>query len=174
MKRMSTRVLVVDDDAATREKLRRDLSARGYDVNVAHDRASALVAARRSAPDWAIIEQRLTRALADRSGLDLADDLLAAHPRLRMLIHTNDPDIDAAFRSARRARVVGYLAKPATIDDILAKMEGRATTAHPKPLTFEHVERAHARRVFLAHGRNLTRASLALGVSRETLRRKLR
>ncbi len=49
------RVLVVDDDKAVRESLRRSLEFNGYDVSLASDGAEALaglIAAHRSATWW--------------------------------------------------------------------------------------------------------------------------
>jgi ActR/RegA family two-component response regulator len=127
--------------------------------------------ARRFAPHWAIIDLRLTRDLADRSGLDLADELLTAYPLLRVLIHTGYAD--SAFRAGRRARIVDYLEKPATIDEICAKLEGREAAKPAKTASCERVERDHAMRVLIDHAGNMTHAADALGISREALRRKL-
>lgn len=170
---MSLRILVVDDEETIRRSLRLMLSARGYDVAVAHDRASARYSARQRDPDHAIVDQRLGHLAGDRSGLDVADELLADYPRLRVLIHTGYPAIDAAFSAGRRTRIVGYLEKPATIDEICAKLEGRTLTPLPRTATLEQVGRAHISRVLADHGGNVTRAAAALGISPETLRRKL-
>ena len=164
---------MVDDHDGVRRSLRRALSQRGYDVVLAHDRPSALYAAKQREMDWAIIDQRLSRALGDRSGLDLAEELLEAHPRLRVVILTGYATTDAAFRAARRDRIVDYIEKPASLDTICATFEGRTATA-PKPMALERVIESHISRVLADHDGNITRAAAALGITRGALRRKLR
>ncbi|HEV3054672.1 MAG TPA: response regulator, partial [Solirubrobacteraceae bacterium] len=50
------RVLVVDDDRAVRRMLQRTLAAEGYDVAVAADGGTALVAVERDAPDVIVLD----------------------------------------------------------------------------------------------------------------------
>ncbi len=165
-------VLVVDDNDVFRQTLRRALAARSYRVAVAADTTSALYAASSRAFDFAIIDQRLTPSLADRSGLDLAETLLERQPNLRILIHTGYASADAALRAGRQAGIVDYLPKPAPLEQIIATLEGRAQPA-PPPATLERVERDHILRVVADCDGNLTRAANALGIDRHALRRKL-
>ena len=46
------RVLVVDDDKAVRESLRRSLEFNGYEVSLATDGAEALAGIARTTPTW--------------------------------------------------------------------------------------------------------------------------
>ena len=52
----SARVLVVDDDRAVRESLRRSLEFNGYDVALANDGAEALASIAGRAPDALVID----------------------------------------------------------------------------------------------------------------------
>lgn len=166
-------ILIVDDDEGIRRPLRAGLTALGHTVFLAHDHASALYAAREHTLDWGIVDQNLTGDRGDRSGLHLTDELLEANDRMRIVIHTGYGTVDAAFSAGRRDRIVGYLEKPATVEEICAKLEGRSLTPRSRPATIERVTRAHILRVLADHDGNQTLAAIALGISRDTLRRKL-
>jgi two-component system response regulator RegA len=171
---MGGAVLVVDDQDGMRQTMRRALSLRGYRVILAHDRSSALYAARLHTIDCAIVDQNLRGTPGDQSGLNLIEDLLETCPGLRVLVHTGYASTEAAFRAGRLSAIVGYLPKPATIAEIVAKLEGHAArAAQPNPCRLDQVEREHLLRVLADNGGNCVRAAAALGITRATLRRKL-
>src|SRR3954447_19424397 len=85
------RVMIVDDQASFREAARELLEARGYDVvaDVADGR-SALAAAARLHPDAVLLDV----GLGSESGLDVAQALTRAHPRLAvLLVSVTLPDV---------------------------------------------------------------------------------
>ena len=55
------RVLVVDDDRAVRESLRRSLEFNGYDVTLAADGAEALAGIAAAAPDAVVMDVMMPR-----------------------------------------------------------------------------------------------------------------
>jgi two-component system response regulator RegA len=166
-------VVVVDDDEGVRQSLRRMLSSRGYSVLVAHDSASAMYAARRKRVDCAIVDQSFTQAGTDRSGLDLAKALRRENPDMRVIIFTGWGSTEAAHRAGLIGAAV-YLTKPAGTEQIVAAIEGIGALGAPATQArLERVERDHILRVVASCDGNLTRAAKALGVTRETIRRKL-
>lgn len=168
---MDRTVLAVDDHDDTRQLLRRELSRRGYHALVAHDHVSAAYAARRRKVDFAIVDQNLTGKIGDRSGLELAADLVAIHPMMRIVMITGYPSSDAAFHAGRRPGIVGYLQKPASIEHIVEVLEGRPRESNSAQPTLDEIARDYARRTLCDCGGNATRAAETLHITRSTLRR---
>jgi two-component system, OmpR family, response regulator MprA len=111
------RVLVVDDDPAVRESLRRSLSFNGYEVDVAGDGAEALARIGAQQPDALVIDVMMPRL----DGLDATRALRSAGNDLPILVLT--------ARDAVADRVDGldagaddYLTKPFALDELLARI----------------------------------------------------
>ena len=77
------RVLIVDDDAGVRALLERLLAEAGLEIAT----AAGVAEARQLAPAW-----RPDVLLADGSGIDLAVELLAAQPGLRVVLMTGSDE----------------------------------------------------------------------------------
>jgi two-component system, OmpR family, response regulator MprA len=112
------RVLVVDDDKAVRESLRRSLEFNGYDVAVAADGAEALAGlAAGSAPDVVVMDVMMPRL----DGIETTRALRAAGNDVPILVLT--------ARDAVGDRVEGldagaddYLTKPFALQELLARL----------------------------------------------------
>ncbi len=115
------RVLVVDDDKAVRESLRRSLEFNGYDVSVASDGAEALAglsaAGPMSAPDVVVMDVMMPRL----DGIETTRALRAAGNDVPILVLT--------ARDAVGDRVEGldagaddYLTKPFALQELLARL----------------------------------------------------
>jgi two-component system, OmpR family, response regulator MprA len=111
------RILVVDDDPAVRDSLRRSLSFNGYDVDVAGDGAEALAQIGSRQPDAVVMDVMMPRL----DGLDATRALRAAGNDLPILVLT--------ARDAVADRVDGldagaddYLTKPFALDELLARL----------------------------------------------------
>lgn len=127
------RVFLVDDHPITREGLARlinrepDMEVCGQANNAA--KAMAEIAARK--PSLVIVDVSLTTGA---SGLELIKDLLAHHPRLRMLaLSTHDEALYA--ERALRAGAKGYVMKQEPTEKIMAAirqvMDGRIYLSEP-------------------------------------------
>jgi two-component system, OmpR family, response regulator MprA len=111
------RVLVVDDDRAVRESLRRSLEFNGYDVALAADGAEALAGIGTADPDVVVMDVMMPRL----DGLEATRAMRSAGHDLPILVLT--------ARDAVGDRVEGldagaddYLTKPFALEELLARL----------------------------------------------------
>jgi two-component system response regulator MprA len=111
------RVLVVDDDRAVRESLRRSLEFNGYDVTLAADGAEALAGIGTAQPDVVVMDVMMPRL----DGLEATRAMRSAGHDLPILVLT--------ARDAVGDRVEGldagaddYLTKPFALPELLARL----------------------------------------------------
>lgn len=110
-------VLVVDDDRAVRDSLRRSLEFNDYQVSLANDGAQALAAIATVNPDVVVMDVMMPRL----DGLEATRALRATGNQLPILLLT--------ARDAVGDRVEGldagaddYLTKPFSLDELLARV----------------------------------------------------
>lgn len=159
------RVLVVDDDKAVRESLRRSLEFNGYDVALAGDGAEALAAIAATAPDVVVMDVMMPRL----DGLEATRALRTAGNDLPILVLT--------ARDAVGDRVEGldagaddYLTKPFALQELLARLRALLRRVAPREadedevLTFSDLSMDIATREVRRGGRaiELTRTEFAL------------
>jgi two-component system response regulator MprA len=120
------RVLVVDDDKAVRESLRRSLEFNGYDVSLAADGAEALAGIGASGPDVVIMDVMMPRL----DGIETTKALRKAGNDIPILVLT--------ARDAVGDRVEGldagaddYLTKPFALAELLARLRALLRRAVP-------------------------------------------
>ncbi|MDP9444027.1 MAG: response regulator transcription factor [Actinomycetota bacterium] len=111
------RILVVDDDPAVRESLRRSLQFNGYDVTVAADGAQALATISAADPQAVVMDVMMPRL----DGLEATRALRASGNDVPVLVLT--------ARDAVADRVDGldagaddYLTKPFALEELLARL----------------------------------------------------
>jgi two-component system response regulator MprA len=111
------RILVVDDDRAVRDSLRRSLEFNGYTVEIAADGAEALAVVPRTDPDLIVMDVMMPRL----DGLEATRALRSAGNDVPILVLT--------ARDAVSDRVDGldagaddYLTKPFALDELLARV----------------------------------------------------
>jgi two-component system response regulator MprA len=111
------RILVVDDDQAVRESLRRSLQFNGYDVTLAGDGAEALAAIGRSAPDALVVDVMMPRL----DGLETTRALRAAGNDLPILVLTARDSVGDRVEGLD-AGADDYLTKPFALEELLARL----------------------------------------------------
>ena len=111
------RILVVDDDQAVRESLRRSLTFNGYEVELAGDGVEAIESVDGNRPDAVILDVMMPR----RDGLEVCRILRSRGDDLPVLMLT--------ARDAVSERVAGldagaddYLPKPFALEELLARL----------------------------------------------------
>jgi two-component system, OmpR family, response regulator MprA len=114
---MPTRLLVVDDDRAVRESLRRALALEGYDVELAENGADALARVAAAPPDAIVLDV----LMPDVDGLAVCRRLRDAGNRVPVLMLT--------ARESVGDRVAGldsgaddYVVKPFALEELLARL----------------------------------------------------
>jgi two-component system response regulator MprA len=119
-------VLVVDDDKAVRESLRRSLEFNGYQVALAGDGAEALAGIANHDPDVVIMDVMMPRL----DGIEATKALRAAGNDVPILVLT--------ARDAVGDRVDGldagaddYLTKPFALEELLARLRALLRRAAP-------------------------------------------
>lgn len=153
------RILVVDDDRAVRDSLRRSLEFNGYSVDLASDGAEALARVPLISPDAIIMDVMMPRL----DGLEATRALRKAGNDVAILVLT--------ARDAVNERVDGldagaddYLPKPFALDELLARLRAllrRSTHSSAEdpdepPLVFADVSLDLVTRDVLRGDRRLT------------------
>jgi len=164
-------LLIVDDDRPFLTRLARAMEARGYRVATAETVADGIAAIEREAPDFAVIDMRLT----DGNGLDVLAKLNEVRPEARGIILTGYGNIATAV-TAVKLGAYDYLAKPADADEIDAALQatGAARPLPPEnPMSADRVRWEHIQRVYELCSRNVSETARRLAMHRRTLQRIL-
>ena len=153
------RVLVVDDDRAVRDSLRRSLEFNGYDVVLAGDGAEALVTLGAHQPDVVVMDVMMPRL----DGIETTRALRAAGNDVPVLVLT--------ARDAVGDRVEGldagaddYLTKPFALEELLARL--RALLRRVVPADGDEEVLSFADLTMDVASRDITRAGRAIELTR--------
>jgi two-component system response regulator MprA len=164
------RVLVVDDDRAVRESLRRSLEFNGYEVELAGDGAEALARIPAIAPDAVVMDVMMPRL----DGIETTKALRSAGNDLPILVLTARDSVGDRVEGLD-AGADDYLAKPFALEELLARLRAllRRTQVEPvgegddlaaEELSFSDLRLNPATREVSRDGRpiDLTRTEFAL------------
>lgn len=122
------RVLVVDDDPAVRESLRRSLVFNGYQVELSSDGEEALATIAHDRPDAVVLDIMMPRL----DGLATCRALRAAGNDVPILMLTARDDVSDRV-SGLDAGADDYLPKPFALEELLARL--RALLRRSSPVT---------------------------------------
>jgi two-component system response regulator MprA len=114
---MPARLLVVDDDPAVRESLRRALTIEGYEVDLAEDGADGLAHVAGQSPDAVVLDV----AMPGVDGLEMCRRLRHDGNRLPVLMLTARESV-AERVAGLDAGADDYLVKPFVLDELLARL----------------------------------------------------
>jgi two-component system response regulator RegA len=165
-------LLLVDDDLALCEAMRRALTRRGFDVTAAHTAAQAWSSAQSHIPQYAVIDLKMP----GDSGLTLIPRLVSLSEAIRIVVLTGYASVTTAVEAIKLG-ATHYLAKPVDADQVVAAF-GRAA-GDPKepvaeqPLSVERLEWEHIQRVLSENSGNISATARNLNMHRRTLQRKL-
>ena len=121
------RILVVDDDRAVRESLRRSLEFNGYQVQLASDGAQALEAIIADRPDAMVLDVMMPRL----DGLEVARRLRSTGDDLPILVLTARDTVSDRV-SGLDAGADDYLPKPFELEELLARLRALLRRAMPE------------------------------------------
>jgi two-component system response regulator MprA len=111
------RILVVDDDRAVRDSLRRSLAFNGYQVDLAEDGLAALEAVDGRRPDAMVLDVMMPRL----DGLEVCRRLREAGDLLPILVLTARDAVSDRV-SGLDAGADDYLPKPFALEELLARL----------------------------------------------------
>jgi two-component system response regulator VanR len=125
----SPRVLVVDDDRAVRESLRRSLEFNGYDVALASDGAEALATIAGVSPDALVIDVMMPRL----DGIETTRALRTAGNDLPILVLTARDSVGDRV-DGLDAGADDYLTKPFALQELVLRLRALdRRRAHHRP-----------------------------------------
>ncbi|GAA1481477.1 two-component system response regulator MprA [Gordonia sinesedis] len=125
-KTVDMRILVVDDDRAVRESLRRSLTFNGYAVDTAGDGIEALEKIVADRPDVAILDVMMPRL----DGLEVCRRLRSTGDDLPILVLTARDSVSERV-SGLDAGADDYLPKPFALEELLARLRALMRRATP-------------------------------------------
>jgi two-component system, OmpR family, response regulator MprA len=121
----SPHVLVVDDDRAVRESLRRSLEFNGYQVTLASDGAEALASIAGNIPDALVIDVMMPRL----DGIETTRALRTAGNDLPILVLTARDSVGDRVEGLD-AGADDYLTKPFALEELLARLRALLRRVH--------------------------------------------
>ena len=164
-------LLILDDDAPLRGRLRRAMEVRGFDVIDAGTVQEGVEMVRKNPPAFAILDMKLD----DGTGLTLVQELHKKRADCRVVMLTGFGNIATAV-AAVKAGALDYLPKPADPDQITAALtqSGDEMPLPPQdPMSADRVRWEHIQRVYEQCGRNVSETARRLRMHRRTLQRIL-
>lgn len=123
---MAVRILVVDDDRAVRESLRRSLSFNGYSVDLAQDGVEALESITNDRPDAVVLDVMMPRL----DGLEVCRRLRSTGDDLPILVLTARDSVSERV-AGLDAGADDYLPKPFALEELLARMRALLRRTSP-------------------------------------------
>ena len=115
---LDSRILVVDDDPAQADSLRRVLALEGFQAASAHSPDEALRELSMRVPDAIISDLRM----GEMSGLDLYLQIKETHPGILFILATGYGSLDTAV-TALKSGVYDFLTKPIDTDELVIKLK---------------------------------------------------
>jgi two-component system, response regulator RegA len=163
--------LIVEDDNQLMGCLARAMEARGFKVAFAESVVNGLAQVRFSAPEYAVVDMRLS----DGCGLEVISALVQKRPDARAIILTGYGSIATAVRAVKLG-AVDYLTKPVDVDNVVSALlapKGGKVEAPQYPMSPARVRWKHIQQVHEACGRNVSETARRLNMHRRTLQRIL-
>jgi DNA-binding NtrC family response regulator len=108
------RILVVDDDEASRTLMSKILAFQGFQVDIADGGSDALTLAEEHPYQLAILDYRMP----DMNGVELFEKLRQLQPEIVGIFLTGYPTVDTVY-PAISSGVERVLAKPVDVDELL-------------------------------------------------------
>jgi two-component system, response regulator RegA len=165
-------LMIVEDDSAFANTLKRSFERRGYEVLLAESLAEVNSLLQTQTPGYAVIDLKL----GGGSGLACVEALHAHDPDTLIVVLTGYASIATAVEAIKLG-ATNYLTKPSDTDDIeraftaVAGNEEVLLTQRPTSIKTMEWEQIH--RTLEETGFNVSETARRLGMHRRTLARKL-
>jgi DNA-binding response OmpR family regulator len=124
---MSPKILIVEDEDKLAKFVQMELSYEGYQVSVANDGLSGLMAARDSEPDLVLLDWMMPGL----SGIEVCRRLRATGAKMPIILLTAKDDI-ADRVTGLDAGADDYVVKPFSIEELLARVRAHLRRTEPQ------------------------------------------
>ncbi|MBE9159803.1 response regulator transcription factor [Nodosilinea sp. LEGE 06152] len=124
---MSARILVVEDEEKLAKFVQLELSYEGYEVSVAHDGLSGLMAARDQAPDLIILDWMMPGL----TGVEVCRRLRQTGTATPVILLTAKDDVSDRVEGLD-AGADDYVVKPFSIEELLARVRAHLRRIEPQ------------------------------------------
>jgi len=168
---MNKKLIIVDDDAPFRDRLKRSMEKKGFNVEAFSNTNQSIKRCNEIFFDYAIVDMRLE----DGSGLELIKKIKKINSLTKSLLLTGYGNIATAV-AAIKSGAIDYLPKPAEIDQIYDALTNSEEILPPppeNPMTADRIRWEHIQRVFILCNRNVSETARRLRMHRRTLQRIL-
>jgi two-component system response regulator RegA len=165
-------LMIVEDDSAFANTLKRSFERRGYEVLLAESLAKVNSLLQMQTPGYAVVDLKL----GGGSGLACVEALHTHDPDTLIVVLTGYASIATAVEAIKLG-ACHYLAKPSNTDDIEEAFKKSAgNTEVPlteRPTSIKTLEWEHIHRTLVEADFNISETARRLGMHRRTLARKL-
>ncbi len=165
-------LMIVEDDAAFANTLKRSFERRDYEVLHAETLVGVNALLETQTPDYAVVDLKL----GGGSGLSCVEALHAHNPDMLIVVLTGYASIATAVEAIKLG-ACHYLAKPSNTDDIEEAFKKSAGNAEvpltERPTSIKTLEWEHIHRTLVEADFNISETARRLGMHRRTLARKL-
>lgn len=165
-------LVIVEDDAAFANTLKRSFERREYLVDVASGREALEAILDARTPGYAVVDLKLN----GESGLACVEALHEHDPSTVIVVLTGFASIATAVEAIKLG-ARHYLVKPSSSDDIeeaFSRAEGDSAVAlTERPTSIKTLEWEHIHQTLVDTDFNISEAARRLGMHRRTLARKL-
>ena len=165
-------LVIVEDDTAFANTLKRSFERRGYAVDVAASAEELAEILKAGTPGYAVVDLKLAGA----SGLACVEALHTHDSSTVIVVLTGFASIATAVEAIKLG-ARHYLVKPSSSDDIedaFGRASGDSGVAlTERPTSIKTVEWEHIHQILVETNFNISEAARRLGMHRRTLARKL-
>jgi DNA-binding NtrC family response regulator len=116
---MTNSVVIVEDDEALASNIREHLERKGWEVYVCHSAERALAMLEAVRPDVVLTDYMLP----GRTGLVLLKEVIAAHPRAKVVMMTGHGEVELAVE-AMKSGAYDFVCKPLGLAELAALLQG--------------------------------------------------
>ncbi|MDO6506019.1 response regulator [Colwellia sp. 4_MG-2023] len=172
---MTKELLLVEDDTIFANTVMRRLTKHGFNCSHVDSNSEALLACRRHAPDYILLDMKL----AQETTLGIIAPLRKVRPQSRIILLTGFASIATAV-DAIKLGADDYLSKPLDTQTLLAALnESKAPSISTdielegETLSAEQAQWQYIQQVLKANNGNISATARQLSMHRRTLQRKL-
>ena len=166
-------ILIVDDDRSVRLSISLALRRAGFEVTEASTEAEAIAAVRSGTVELAVFDMNLRLSTTGRDGIELLRKARVLQPELPVILITAWGSIPLAVEGMKFG-AIDFMTKPWSNADLVAKIRKALAPRQPDDVpTLDEVERRSVAEALERAEGNISRAAAELGISRQSLYRRM-